>query len=67
MAFVADTASGMGQVPGSSLSWINPDVAINVVREPVGEWLSLDGRGWIGRTGTGQVQAPFTATMSSSI
>jgi Thioesterase-like superfamily len=62
LAFVADTASGMGQVPGSGLNWINPDVAINVVREPVGEWLSIDGRGWIGRTGTGQVQATICDT-----
>jgi hypothetical protein len=44
------------------ISWINADVALNVVREPVGEWLSLDGRSWIGHTGTGQVQATMSDT-----
>jgi Thioesterase-like superfamily len=62
LAFIADAASGTGQVPGSALRWINTDVAINIVREPVGGWLSLDGRGWIGHTGTGQVQATLCDT-----
>jgi hypothetical protein len=62
LAFIADAASGTGQVPGSVLRWINTDVAINIVREPVGGWLSLDGRGWIGHTGTGQVQATLCDT-----
>ena len=44
------------------VSWINADVAINVVREPTGEWLSLDGRSWLGRTGSGQVQATISDT-----
>jgi hypothetical protein len=61
VAYVADTASGTGQV-ATSPHWINADVAINVVREPVGGWLSLDGRGWIGHTGTGQVQATLSDT-----
>jgi len=64
LAFVADTASGAGtgrhvQLP---FSWTNADVAVNVVREPVGEWLCLDGEGWVGHTGTGQVQATVLDT-----
>jgi hypothetical protein len=63
LAFIADAASGAGQMPGTAVSWINTDVSINVVREPtVGAWLSLGGRGWIGRTGTGQVQATLSDT-----
>jgi Thioesterase-like superfamily len=62
LAYSADTASGVGHVPEVAVSWINADVAINVVREPVGEWLSLDGRSWIGHTGSGQVQATISDT-----
>jgi hypothetical protein len=62
LAYVADTASGVGQRRGVSVRWINADVAINVVREPIGDWLSLDGRGWVGHTGTGQVQATLCDT-----
>jgi hypothetical protein len=62
LAYAADTASGAGPIPADPPHWINADVAINVVREPVGEWLSLGGRGWIGHTGTGQVQATLSDT-----
>jgi hypothetical protein len=62
LAYVADAASGAGPVPPNPPRWINADVAINVIREPVGGWLSLDGRGWIGHTGTGQVQATLCDT-----
>ena len=62
LAYTADTASGLGHVRTVPISWINADVALNVVREPVGEWLSLDGRSWIGHTGTGQVQATMSDT-----
>jgi hypothetical protein len=62
LAFVADTASGSGPIPAAPPRWINADAAINVVREPLGDWLSLDGRGWIGHTGTGQVQATIYDT-----
>jgi hypothetical protein len=57
LAFVADTASGVGLVRALGVSWTNADLALNVVREPVGDWLSIDGEGWVGHTGTGQVQA----------
>jgi hypothetical protein len=62
LAYVADTASGSGKIPALPVRWINADVAINVVREPVGDWLSLDGRGWVGHTGTGQVHATICDT-----
>ena len=60
IAYLADTASGLGQRGKLPVNWINADVAINVVREPTADWLSLDGRGWIGHTGTGQVQATLS-------
>jgi len=62
IAYAADTASGVGHDLTVPISWINADVAINIVREPIGEWLSLEGRGWIGHTGTGQVQATISDT-----
>ena len=62
LAYAADTASGAGHESRVAIGWINADVAINVVREPVGDWLSIDGRSWIGRTGTGQVQATISDT-----
>jgi hypothetical protein len=62
LAYIADTASGVGHERSVPVSWINADVALNIVREPVGEWLSLDGRSWIGHTGTGQVQATMSDT-----
>jgi Thioesterase-like superfamily len=62
LAYVADTASGAGQRGMAPVRWINADVAINVVREPEGEWLSLDGRGWLSNTGMGQVQATLSDT-----
>ena len=62
LAYVADTASGVGHDRSMPVSWINADVAINIVREPTGEWLSLDGRSWLGRTGSGQVQATISDT-----
>jgi hypothetical protein len=60
LAYVADTASGVGHDRSMEVSWINADVAINVVREPTGEWLSIDGRSWLGHTGSGQVQATIS-------
>lgn len=62
LAYVADTASGVGNDRSLQVSWINADVAINVVREPTGEWLSIDGQSWLGRTGSGQVQATISDT-----
>jgi hypothetical protein len=60
MAYAADTASGVGHPRNVAVSWINADVALNVVREPPGEWMSIDGSSWIGHTGSGQVQATMS-------
>jgi hypothetical protein len=57
LAYTADLASGLGQPRHLPITGINADLAINVVRYPEGEWLSLSGRGWISPTGVGQVQA----------
>jgi hypothetical protein len=62
LAFAADTASGVGHDRRVAVGWINADVAINVVREPVSDWLSIDGRSWIGHSGSGQVQATILDT-----
>ncbi len=60
LAYTADLANGLGHVRGLPLTGINLDLAINVVRYPAGEWLCLDGRGWISPTGVGQVQGTIS-------
>ena len=50
----ADTAYGYG-LPISSDEWLamNLDIHVNLVREPVGEWILLDAATEIGTTGVG--------------
>jgi Thioesterase-like superfamily len=62
LMYVADLASGIGQPPGLPVIGINADVAVNVIRYPEGEWLCLDGKGWISQAGVGQVQATLLDT-----
>ncbi|HLG66489.1 MAG TPA: thioesterase family protein [Acidimicrobiales bacterium] len=62
LAYTADLANGIGQPRALPVRGINADVALNVLRYPEGEWLSLAGRSWIGRTGIGQVQATISDT-----
>ncbi len=62
LAYTADLASGIGVRRDLPVRGINADVAINVVRYPRGEWLCLDGRGWISQHGIGQVQATLSDT-----
>lgn len=62
LAYVADLASGLGQRRSLGVTGINADLALNVLRYPEGEWLSLDGTGWISRSGIGQVQAALSDT-----
>jgi hypothetical protein len=62
IAYAADTATGVGHDYTVPINWINADVAINVVREPIGDWLSIDGRSWIGHSGSGQVQGTMYDT-----
>ena len=34
-------------------TYINADLTVNFARQPVGEWILLDGESWIGPDGTG--------------
>ena len=34
-------------------TYINADLTVNLSRQPVGEWILLDGESWIGPDGTG--------------
>jgi hypothetical protein len=57
LLYTADLASGIGQPNGLLVRGINADVAVNVLRYPEGDWLCLDGNGWMSPAGIGQVQA----------
>jgi hypothetical protein len=50
----ADSANGITAVlsPGE-FSFVNPDLHLNLLRSPVGEWIALDARMHTGATGTG--------------
>jgi hypothetical protein len=62
LAYTADLASGIGQARGVPVRAINADLTLNVLRYPEGEWLLLEGRGWMSRAGIGQVQATMSDT-----
>jgi hypothetical protein len=62
LLYTADLASGIGQPNGLPVRGINADVAVNVLRYPEGEWLCLDGDGWMSPAGIGQVQASLWDT-----
>jgi len=62
IAHAADGASGIGQPRGLPLIGINADLALNVVRYPQGDWLCIEGRGWISQVGIGQTQATISDT-----
>ncbi len=57
LAFTADFVSGIGHPRGEPLTGINADITLNVVRDPVGEWLCVTGHGWISPDGIGHSQA----------
>ena len=57
LAYIADLASGIGVERDLPVRGINADLSINVIRYPDDVWIGLAGRGWINRTGVGQVQA----------
>jgi len=57
LAYTADLASGIGVERDLPVTGINADLSINVIRYPDDVWIGLAGRGWINRTGVGQVQA----------
>jgi len=62
MAHAADLASGGPHRLTVPVTWINADLTINVVREPTGEWLQIDGAGWVSGNGMGQAQAVMSDT-----
>lgn len=39
------------------LSFINPDLTVTVVREPVGEWVCLQARSRLGANGVGLAES----------
>jgi hypothetical protein len=57
LAYTADLASGIGVERDLRVTGINADLSINIIRYPEDAWIGLAGRGWINRTGVGQVQA----------
>jgi len=62
MAHAADLASGGPHRLSTPVTWINADLTVNVVREPVGDWLRIDGAGWVGGNGMGQAQSVMADT-----
>lgn len=51
---IADTANGVGSpLDFSQWTFMNTDLAVHFVRIPEGEWIGVDGRGWIGPDGLG--------------
>jgi hypothetical protein len=62
LAYIADLASGIGNLAGLPLTGINADLALNIVRYPPGDWICLDGTGWTSPAGIGQVQATLSDT-----
>jgi acyl-coenzyme A thioesterase PaaI-like protein len=58
LAFTADFVSGAGHPRGEPVTGINADITLNVVRDPVGEWVCVtDATGWIAPDGIGQSEA----------
>lgn len=59
LVYTSDLASGVG-MRGRGVTGINADLSVNVVRYPEGEWLCLEGRGWVSANGIGQSQATLS-------
>jgi Thioesterase-like superfamily len=54
----ADFCNGTGAVLDfRDWTFLNADLTMNMAREPVGEWILLDGESWIGPEGTGLAMA----------
>ncbi|HVX23265.1 MAG TPA: thioesterase family protein [Acidimicrobiales bacterium] len=62
VAHAADLASGGPHRFTVPVTWINADLTVNMVREPAGDWLQIDGGGWVGGHGLGQAQAVMSDT-----
>jgi hypothetical protein len=62
LAYIADLASGIGTGHGQGMRSINADLSINVLRYPVGGWISLTGTSLINRDGIGHSFATASDT-----
>ena len=60
LCYIADGVSGVGHPRSPSLSGINADVTVHIVRAPVSEWLCVDGTGWVSPAGIGHSQATIS-------
>ena len=58
VAAVADFANGMGMaIDRERFSFINPDLTVTLHREPVGEWVALDGSSYASGNGVGTAES----------
>jgi hypothetical protein len=65
LAYLSDLASGVGYPKDPSIRSINADLALNVTRYPVGEWLKITGTARISHAGIGQTQATIFDTFGA--
>jgi Thioesterase-like superfamily len=58
VAAVADFGNGMGMaIDRERFSFINPDLTVTLHREPVGEWVALDGSSYASGNGVGVAES----------
>lgn len=56
----ADFGSGISNVVDpAAITYINPDLTINIQREPAGEWICVDARTWLQPNGVGFAESVF--------
>lgn len=52
-AMTSDFSNGVSSMLGREWTFLNADLAINLLRMPIGEWVLLDAETWIGESGAG--------------
>lgn len=58
VAVAADSGNGISAVLGyERYSFVNSDLTIHLLRPPVGEWICLDARTWLGNNGCGLAES----------
>ena len=58
MAVAADSGNGISAVLDyQRYSFVNSDLTINLLRRPLGEWICLDARTWLGSNGCGLAES----------
>lgn len=58
VAVAADSGNGISAVLDyERYSFVNSDLTINLLRPPVGEWICLDARTWLGSNGCGLAES----------